>query len=144
MVFRPKGGPLRELVRVVPDVLRLLRSIIGDRSVPLDIAISRIEDLKHDILQWVEPSIQGKESINGTEAAIVKAFWKPYGDWVGPNHEKGQGTFQMDIADDGRLIRYVVQQLMSDGSKQVTVTSIWDVNLTVNGKPDPNLFRVSQ
>ena len=37
LLFRPKGVPLREFIRVVPDVMRLLRSIIGDRSTPLDV-----------------------------------------------------------------------------------------------------------
>jgi uncharacterized membrane protein YkvA (DUF1232 family) len=36
-LFRPRDVALRELVRVVPDVLRLLRSLITDRSVPLDV-----------------------------------------------------------------------------------------------------------
>ena len=34
--LRPKDVPLRELLRVIPDVIRLLRSVIGDRSAPLD------------------------------------------------------------------------------------------------------------
>jgi uncharacterized membrane protein YkvA (DUF1232 family) len=38
-VLRPKGVPVRELVRLIPDVLRLLRSIIGDRSAPLDVRL---------------------------------------------------------------------------------------------------------
>jgi uncharacterized membrane protein YkvA (DUF1232 family) len=36
---RPKGVSARELVRVIPDVLRLLRSIVADRSAPLDVRI---------------------------------------------------------------------------------------------------------
>ncbi|HYN69327.1 MAG TPA: DUF1232 domain-containing protein [Candidatus Eisenbacteria bacterium] len=36
-LLRPKDVPIRELVRVVPDVLRLLRSLIGDRTAPLDV-----------------------------------------------------------------------------------------------------------
>jgi uncharacterized membrane protein YkvA (DUF1232 family) len=36
-LLRPKGVPLRDVVRVVPDVLRLLRAVIGDRSAPLDV-----------------------------------------------------------------------------------------------------------
>jgi uncharacterized membrane protein YkvA (DUF1232 family) len=36
---RPKGVALRELVRVVPDVIRLLRSLIVDRDTPLDVRI---------------------------------------------------------------------------------------------------------
>ncbi|MEO8251718.1 MAG: DUF1232 domain-containing protein [Chloroflexota bacterium] len=37
--LRPKGVPLRALVRLVPDVLRLLRSIVRDRSTPLDVRL---------------------------------------------------------------------------------------------------------
>ena len=37
--LRPKGVPIRELFAVVPDVLRLLRSLIGDRTAPLDVRI---------------------------------------------------------------------------------------------------------
>ena len=36
---RPKGVSVRELVRVIPDVVRLLRSIVGDHSAPLDVRI---------------------------------------------------------------------------------------------------------
>lgn len=38
-VLRPKGVPVRELFGVIPDVLRLLRSLIGDRSAPLDVRL---------------------------------------------------------------------------------------------------------
>jgi uncharacterized membrane protein YkvA (DUF1232 family) len=38
-LLRPKDVPIRELVRVIPDVLRLLRAVIGDQSAPLDVRI---------------------------------------------------------------------------------------------------------
>lgn len=38
-VLRPKGVPTRELVRLIPDVLRLLRSLIADRTSPLDVRL---------------------------------------------------------------------------------------------------------
>ena len=37
--LRPKGVPAAELVRLVPDLVRLLRSIIGDSSAPLDVRL---------------------------------------------------------------------------------------------------------
>jgi uncharacterized membrane protein YkvA (DUF1232 family) len=37
--LRPKGVAVGDVVRVVPDVLRLLRSIITDRSAPLDVRV---------------------------------------------------------------------------------------------------------
>ncbi len=37
--LRPQGVSAREILRLVPDVVRLLRSIIGDRSAPLDVRL---------------------------------------------------------------------------------------------------------
>jgi len=36
-LLRPKDVALRELVRVVPDLLRLLKDVITDRTAPLDV-----------------------------------------------------------------------------------------------------------
>ena len=38
-LFRPRGVAVRELVAIVPDVLRLIRSVIGDRSAPMDVRL---------------------------------------------------------------------------------------------------------
>jgi uncharacterized membrane protein YkvA (DUF1232 family) len=38
-LLRPKGVPAGDIVRVIPDVLRLLRSLITDPSAPLDVRI---------------------------------------------------------------------------------------------------------
>jgi uncharacterized membrane protein YkvA (DUF1232 family) len=38
-LLRPKGVPLRELIRVIPDVIRLLRSVITDRTAPKDVRL---------------------------------------------------------------------------------------------------------
>ena len=37
--LRPRGVPVREVLGVVPDVLRLLRSVLGDASAPLDVRL---------------------------------------------------------------------------------------------------------
>jgi uncharacterized membrane protein YkvA (DUF1232 family) len=37
--LRPKGVTVRELVGLIPDILRLLRSLIGDRTAPLDVRL---------------------------------------------------------------------------------------------------------
>jgi uncharacterized membrane protein YkvA (DUF1232 family) len=46
--LRPKGVPLRELLGLIPDVLRLLRSVIGDRSAPADVRLVLI-----GLLAWI-------------------------------------------------------------------------------------------
>jgi uncharacterized membrane protein YkvA (DUF1232 family) len=38
-LLRPKGVPVREILRVVPDVVRLLRTLIADAAVPLDVRV---------------------------------------------------------------------------------------------------------
>ena len=38
-LLRPKDVPVREILRVIPDVIRLLRSIIGDRTAPWDVRV---------------------------------------------------------------------------------------------------------
>ena len=38
-LVRPRGVATRDLLRIVPDLLRLLRSLIADRSTPLDVRV---------------------------------------------------------------------------------------------------------
>ena len=38
-LVRPRGVATRELLRMVPDLVRLLRSLIADRNTPLDVRI---------------------------------------------------------------------------------------------------------
>jgi uncharacterized membrane protein YkvA (DUF1232 family) len=38
-VVRPRGVSARDGISLIPDVLRLLRSVIGDRTAPLDVRI---------------------------------------------------------------------------------------------------------
>jgi uncharacterized membrane protein YkvA (DUF1232 family) len=40
--FRPRGVPLGEVVRVIPDVVRLIRGLIGDRAVPLRVKVALV------------------------------------------------------------------------------------------------------
>lgn len=47
-VLRPKGVPVREILGIIPDVLRLIRSVIGDRSAPLDVRVVLV-----GLLAWI-------------------------------------------------------------------------------------------
>ena len=38
-LLRPRGVRARDVLRVLPDLLRLVRSIIGDRSTPVDVRL---------------------------------------------------------------------------------------------------------
>src|SRR6188768_4047009 len=47
-VLRPKDVSVRELLGLIPDILRLLRSLISDRSAPLDVRLVLI-----GLLAWI-------------------------------------------------------------------------------------------
>ncbi len=47
-LVRPRDVPTRTVVAAVPDLLRLLRSLISDRSVPLDVRIVLV-----GLLAWI-------------------------------------------------------------------------------------------
>ncbi len=46
--FRPKDVSAPELIGLIPDVLRLLRSVIGDRSAPIDVRLVLV-----GLLAWI-------------------------------------------------------------------------------------------
>ena len=47
-VLRPKDVPVREVVKVIPDLLRLLRSLVTDSRAPLDVRLVLIA-----LLAWI-------------------------------------------------------------------------------------------
>jgi uncharacterized membrane protein YkvA (DUF1232 family) len=46
--LRPRGVPVREILGVVPDVVRLVRSVIADRTVSLDVRLVLV-----GLLAWI-------------------------------------------------------------------------------------------
>jgi len=47
-VLRPRGATVRDILTVIPDLLWLLRSLIGDGSVPADVRVVLI-----GLLAWI-------------------------------------------------------------------------------------------
>ena len=41
-IFRPRDTNLRQLIRLVPDLLRLVRGLIGDRGVPFRVRLTLV------------------------------------------------------------------------------------------------------
>jgi uncharacterized membrane protein YkvA (DUF1232 family) len=39
-ILRPRDVAIREIVRLIPDVLRLVRNLLGDRSAPLGVRVA--------------------------------------------------------------------------------------------------------
>ena len=47
-LLRPRGVPTREVLRLIPDVLRLLRNVIADGHAPLDVRVVLV-----GLLVWI-------------------------------------------------------------------------------------------
>lgn len=47
-LFRPRGVPARQIIGVIPDLVRLLRSIVTDSSTPLDVRLALL-----GLLAWI-------------------------------------------------------------------------------------------
>ncbi len=47
-IFRPRDVPVREILRVVPDVVRLIRDLITDRTTPIDVRVVLV-----GLLVWI-------------------------------------------------------------------------------------------
>ena len=47
-VLRPKGVPVRDLVGVVPDLVRMLRDIVRDPAAPMDVRVALV-----GLLVWI-------------------------------------------------------------------------------------------
>jgi hypothetical protein len=115
---------------------------LGDRSMPLDVAIGRKEDLSHDVLMWMTVESGGKVELNGVQANLIKGKWRPYGD-MKANEGFPPGLYEMLITDEGKLLRYQVDQWVgSKNGSEVKLRETWDVDLTVNGTTDSKLFRL--
>jgi hypothetical protein len=120
------------------DVYKASVLSIGDRSAPLDIAIGKNEDLVYLKNQWATVKLVGKVPAGDREANHIVGNWRPYG------RAKVAGTYEMFITDEGDLLRFVRHEMVAPdgGGVPIPVDSIWDVNLTVGGTPDPALFKI--
>lgn len=47
-LLRPKGVPVRDLLRIIPDTVRLIRGLIADRSAPLSVRVVLV-----GLLVWI-------------------------------------------------------------------------------------------
>lgn len=125
------GGRLLEY----QDIYAVASRSLGDRSLPLDIAISRLDDLKYLRDQWatlgfIDPQPQGLIAIGGQ--------WREY------KTAPASGTFEIWVDKDGNLRRYIQRETLKPlpNAEPHLVTTVWDVDLVPNGKPNADLFRV--
>jgi len=123
----------------VADLYMAAERSLGDLNPILDIAISQPVRLQRLKEQWATLNVEGTAKVNGIAVQRVTGLLRV--DAKTP----AAGTFEIDVTDEGDIVRYGTSQKYSfpDISKEVIeVTTIWDSNLKVGGKIDPALYKV--
>jgi len=125
--------------QTVRDIYSVISKSLIDRSLPLDVSIGRLEDLKFLRSQWVTMEVSGTATIDNNEITIIKGQWRPYG------QAPPSGTYEMWLTKGDELRRYVQREKLEiDRVGLVEVVGIWDCKLVVDGKPDPDLFVIKK
>jgi hypothetical protein len=122
----------------VQDVYMVASLSLGDRSVPLDAAISARARLEAIRGQWASMALQGRKKIGEVEANKIVGKWRE-GQFAAVS-----GIYEMYITDEGDLLRYVtIQNLVLEANTEPKrLESVWDCSLKVDAKPDQKLFVV--
>lgn len=109
---------------------------LGDRSAPLDIAISRREDLAAVRAQLATLDYVGTKDLGGETVHVIEGKWREYGE------APATGKFTICIGPNSDLRVYAVTEPMSIGGAVLNVLSRWDVNLKVGADIGANVFKV--
>ncbi len=109
---------------------------LADRSAPLDMAISRPEDLQFLRNQWATVNSGGTKEVGGEKFYVVSGKWRTYGE------DQVSGNYEMWISATNDLRMYVVRELIIVGGAETLLIHKWDVNLKVDDQVNPKLFKV--
>lgn len=110
-----------------------VRSLV-DRSAPLDIAVSRRDDLAFLRDQWMDLQVQKQEA-----DFVVSGKWREFAG------QAVTGTLQMVISPEYDLKVYEIRErrqfaYQGQRTEPDTLVSRWDVALKVDAPADPKLF----
>jgi hypothetical protein len=145
---KPEPGRLEEPVlaygetQTFQQIFRAAMRSLGDVSLPELVAIGG--KINFDAVKQMIATIEmgGTASVGGETVYIVKGMWR--------TTDKGQpqAKYEMDITAEGKLKRYVQDEIISiaeKGQPKMTpqeVLTTWDLDLHVNAKPDEALFKI--
>lgn len=139
-LVEPVDNPRVGVVHNIGTIYTASSKSIGDRSMPIDIAIADRNDLVYRRGQWINYAPKGQKEIRGRAGTIIGGDLRGYAG--GPQ----TGSYQMVITHEGELLQYVEVVTVKAGedrnAPEVKITSLWDVDLKINGKVDPALFKV--
>ncbi len=125
------------LTHQVRDIYRVAVAGLPDRSMPLDVAIGQLGDLKFIRDQWATVKYDGTVDWNGEKAHSISGAWREYGE------ADVSSTYNLLLTSEGELLRYSIKdRLSAPGQGPQDVVTTWLVRFEKNAKVDPTLFKV--
>ena len=128
----------------VRSIYRVVCVTIGDRSLPMDVAFGRKEDLSFLKGQLHTVNDGGEQTLDGVTCHVVKGTWKDH-----PGDGISHGSYELWITDEGQLKRFARAEDVSVKTDergapvaQGKVVTVWEVNIKKDGGVDPALFKL--
>lgn len=133
-----RGGRLLEAQagKTLKEVYALVSLSIAERSMPLDMAVARIDDLRMLREQWVTVE-SGRDQKSGNET-----WHTVVGKWTSNPVFGVLGAYEMAITPEGDLRRFRVVGRTDDGKSEVVREH--EVDLKVGAKPPDGQFTVAR
>lgn len=129
------------------DVRSIYRAVcvtIGDRSLPIDVAFGRKEDLEFIRGQISTVENGGTKDLNGVICHIVKGTWKDH-----PKDSITHGEYELWLTEDGQMKRFARAEDVSVKTEELgapvaqgKVITIWDIDLKKDAGVDNSLFKL--
>lgn len=121
----------------IGDVYHAVSKSIGDRSVPLDIAISHKDDLAYIRNQWKTMVMTGTAKYKNEDVYVISGDWRPHA------AAEVRGKYTMYINMKNELKQYSTTELFGYANVQPKpITTTWDVDLKLDAKTDQSLYKI--
>ena len=104
----------------------------------MDVAIGNKGDLLKRKAEWASLVNGGKVKIGGIEVNQITGLWRAN------ERSRPSAKFEMDVTDDGDLIRYSMTEdvLVDKTQGPQHIELVWDCDLRAGATPDPTVFQV--
>lgn len=110
---------------------------LADRSIPLDMAIGRTEDLQYFRGQLATFEDGGMVEFAGKKARKIYGDWRPFADAA-----KNLATYELFITPEGDLVGYRISETFSIDKQVVPMVSTWVSDLKPGAEVNRDLFRL--
>ncbi len=133
----PEGEP----PLLVSSIYGAAGGSIADKSPILNVVLGGNEHLRFVLGQWAGLKYQGKTQVRGIVAHLIKGQWRQ-NPAVAPT-----GEFEMYISEQGEFLRYGQRETVAPPPQvkvpPISIVSVWEADLKVDGPVNQALFKVA-